>query len=102
MGENQEAISHARPQGQRCKRGSVDVHTGSRQLAIGLIQLAALLVVLLTVSVIPYARAEDSASALSEMVSKVRTYTLSNGIKVIFYQRGEAPIFAGAVVVRVG
>jgi predicted Zn-dependent peptidase len=36
------------------------------------------------------------------MVAKVRTYTLSNGIKVIFYRRGEAPIFAGAVVVRVG
>jgi predicted Zn-dependent peptidase len=36
------------------------------------------------------------------MVSKVRTYTLSNGIKVIFYRRGDAPVFAGAVVVRVG
>jgi predicted Zn-dependent peptidase len=29
-------------------------------------------------------------------------YTLSNGIKVIFYPRGDAPVFAGAVVVRVG
>lgn len=48
------------------------------------------------------AQAQDSASALNEMVSKVKTYTLSNGIKVIFYRRGEAPIFAGAVVVRVG
>jgi predicted Zn-dependent peptidase len=36
------------------------------------------------------------------MVSKVKTYTLSNGLKVIFYRRGDAPIFAGAVVVRVG
>lgn len=48
------------------------------------------------------AHAQDSASALAEMASKVRVYTLSNGIKVVFYRRGEAPIFAGAVVVRVG
>lgn len=48
------------------------------------------------------ARAEDSSSVLNEMVSKVKTYTLSNGMKVIFYRRGEAPIFAGVVVVRVG
>jgi predicted Zn-dependent peptidase len=46
--------------------------------------------------------ANDSASALREMTQKVQMYTLSNGIKVIFYQRGEAPVFAGAVVVRVG
>jgi predicted Zn-dependent peptidase len=32
----------------------------------------------------------------------VREYTLSNGLKVIFYSRGDAPVFAGAVVVRVG
>lgn len=48
------------------------------------------------------AQAVDSTSALREMVSKVKTYTLANGLKVIFYRRGEAPIFAGAVVVRVG
>jgi predicted Zn-dependent peptidase len=48
------------------------------------------------------ARANDSSSALQEMASKVKTYTLSNGLQVIFYRRGEAPIFAGAVVVRVG
>ena len=45
---------------------------------------------------------ESSSSLLNEMAQKVKTYTLSNGIKVIFYRRGEAPIFAGAVVVRVG
>jgi predicted Zn-dependent peptidase len=60
------------------------------------------LVVSLVVAIAQHAVAEDSASALSEMVSKVRTYTLSNGIKVIFYRRGDAPVFAGAVVVRVG
>jgi predicted Zn-dependent peptidase len=46
--------------------------------------------------------ADDSTSALIEMASKVKTYTLSNGLRVVFYRRGEAPIFAGAVVVRVG
>jgi predicted Zn-dependent peptidase len=46
--------------------------------------------------------ADDSTSALRDMASKVKTYTLSNGLQVIFYRRGEAPIFAGAVVVRVG
>ena len=46
--------------------------------------------------------AESSSSLLKEMAEKVKTYTLSNGIKVIFYRRGDAPIFAGAVVVRVG
>ncbi len=48
------------------------------------------------------AAADDSSSALREMISRVQTYTLSNGMKVIFYRRGEAPVFAGAVVVRVG
>jgi predicted Zn-dependent peptidase len=46
--------------------------------------------------------ADDSASALADMVSKVRFYTLKNGLKVILYNRGSAPVFAGAVVVRVG
>ena len=61
--------------------------------------LAILLMFMLTPSA---TLAEESQSALREMESKVRTFTLSNGIKVIFYRRGDAPIFAGAVVVRVG
>ncbi len=50
------------------------------------------------------ARAQSSAStsALSEMVAKVQVFTLKNGLTVILYNRGEAPVFAGAVVVRVG
>lgn len=102
MGENRETVSPARIQLRRCDPRNVGFWTIRRQLATGLAQFAVSLFVLLIVSGVPYARAEDSASALSEMVSKVRTYTLSNGIKVIFYRRGEAPIFAGAVVVRVG
>lgn len=48
------------------------------------------------------ASADDSASALSEMVSKVQFHTLDNGVRVILYNRGAAPVFAGSVVVRVG
>lgn len=54
------------------------------------------------VQIASQAQANDSSSALKEMAAKVKTYTLSNGLQVIFYRRGEAPIFAGAVVVRVG
>jgi len=62
----------------------------------------ALVLLLLVTQPLVLASANDSTSALREMASKVKTYTLSNGLKVIFYRRGEAPIFAGAVVVRVG
>ena len=48
------------------------------------------------------AQSQDSTSALSEMAGKVNTYTLKNGLRVILYDRGDAPVFAGAVVVRVG
>lgn len=46
--------------------------------------------------------ADDSASALASMASKVHYETLPNGIRVILYNRGIAPVFSGAVVVRVG
>lgn len=61
-----------------------------------------LLVSLVLLGASQVAVANDSSSALREMASKVKTYTLSNGLKVIFYQRGDAPIFSGAVVVKVG
>jgi predicted Zn-dependent peptidase len=51
---------------------------------------------------VPAARADDSASALADMAGKVRFYTLKNGLRVLLYNRGSAPVFAGAVVVRVG
>lgn len=46
--------------------------------------------------------ADDSSSALATMASKVHYETLPNGIRVILYNRGIAPVFSGAVVVRVG
>jgi predicted Zn-dependent peptidase len=41
-------------------------------------------------------------TAFQELESKVKLYTLPNGLRVIFYERGLAPVFSGAVVVRVG
>lgn len=69
---------------------------------LGLIQSAFLTgaAALAVVPVVSYG--DDSASALSQMVSKVRYFTLSNGLRVVMYDRGTAPVFAGAVVVRVG
>ncbi len=46
--------------------------------------------------------ADDSSSALAKMAAHVHFYTLDNGMRVILYNRGTAPVFAGAVVVRVG
>ena len=46
--------------------------------------------------------ADDSSSALAAMASKVYFETLPNGLRVILYNRGIAPVFSGAVVVRVG
>ncbi len=45
---------------------------------------------------------EESRSALSGLAQKVKMYTLPNGLRVIFYRRGDAPVFAGTVTVRVG
>lgn len=39
---------------------------------------------------------------LSELKKGVESWTLSNGIKVVFYKRNNAPVFAGQVWVRVG
>lgn len=44
----------------------------------------------------------QSRSALSAMLEKVSAFTLPNGVRVLMYRRGEAPVFAGAVIVRVG
>lgn len=53
-------------------------------------------------AVVPQSLADDSSSSLATMVSKVHYETLPNGVRVILYNRGIAPVFSGAVVVRVG
>lgn len=48
--------------------------------------------------------AQNSASdsALADLGQRVKMQTLSNGMRVIMLKRGAAPVFSGAVVVRVG
>lgn len=41
-------------------------------------------------------------SVLKEVSAKVQFHTLKNGMRVLLYPRGDAPVLAGAVVVRVG
>jgi predicted Zn-dependent peptidase len=45
---------------------------------------------------------EVSGGALDKLDQNVRRYTLANGMRVVFYRRGVAPVFSGALVVRVG
>ncbi len=48
-------------------------------------------------------RAEiESTQALKQLEEKVKYYTLSNGLRVIIYKRGVAPVFAGTIIVKVG
>ncbi len=56
----------------------------------------------LLTGITPTCLADDSSSSLASMVSKVHYETLPNGVRVILYNRGIAPVFSGAVVVRVG
>lgn len=49
-----------------------------------------------------HAATEESGDALQELAKRVRTFRLSNGLRVIMYKRGTAPVFAGVVTVRVG
>ncbi len=57
-------------------------------------------VILITASA--RAQSDESGAALRELRGKVRKFTLDNGLRVVLYRRGTAPVFAGSVVVRVG
>lgn len=46
--------------------------------------------------------AESTDSTLKDLRSKVAAFKLRNGIRVTMYQRGVAPVFSGAVIVKVG
>lgn len=45
---------------------------------------------------------QESRGALAALASRVKLYKLPNGLRVILYRRGEAPVFGAAVGVRVG
>lgn len=49
-----------------------------------------------------YAQGNESALALEGLAKNVKLKTLPNGLKVILYKRGTAPVFSGIVAVRVG
>ncbi len=49
-----------------------------------------------------YAEVSETRTALLGLASKVKMVTLPNGLRVIAYKRGTAPVFAGTVTVRVG
>ena len=45
---------------------------------------------------------ETTRTVIRRLADQIKYYTLDNGIRVIMFRRGIAPVFAGAVVVRVG
>jgi len=49
-----------------------------------------------------YAQTDESTQALDLMRKKVEMRTLPNGLRVIMYNRGWAPVFSGIVTVKVG
>jgi predicted Zn-dependent peptidase len=48
------------------------------------------------------AASESPEGALLRLASQVKEAKLSNGIRVVIYPRGKAPVFSGALSVRVG
>ncbi len=49
-----------------------------------------------------FSQVSDAEQTFSKIISGVQLHKLSNGLRVIMYRRDIAPVFAGAVVVRVG
>lgn len=64
--------------------------------------LRVLIVLVFCVPQLAAASTEELRSALKRFNNEVVEHTLSNGLKVLLYRRGVAPIFAGVVVVGVG
>jgi predicted Zn-dependent peptidase len=49
-----------------------------------------------------YADTDTARRLMTEMLSRVHFYRLENGLRVILYRRGIAPVFSGVVSVKVG
>lgn len=45
---------------------------------------------------------KDLVKTIKEIQENIKFHTLSNGIRVIFYKRGYAPVFSGVVAIGVG
>ena len=65
-------------------------------------QLIAALALVLSLATAAWGATSESRAALQQLSDRVTRITLSNGLRVLLYRRGAAPLFAGAVVVRVG
>lgn len=48
------------------------------------------------------AQTDESSKALAVLRQNTKMRTLPNGLRVLMYQRGQAPVFSGIVMVRVG
>ena len=49
-----------------------------------------------------FAELPEATEAMDKLKSEVKFHTLSNGMRVIFYSRGDAPVFGGVIGVGVG
>ena len=49
-----------------------------------------------------HADTDTARRLMTEMLSRVHFYRLENGLRVILYRRGIAPVFSGVVSVKVG
>jgi len=67
------------------------------------ISILSRIVLLVLLSAPPaFAATSESREALQQLSDRVTRLTLANGLRVLIFKRGTAPIFAGSVVVRVG
>jgi len=58
--------------------------------------------ILFFLSFLASAHAGETGEILSKLVDGVERFTLSNGMKVLFYKREHAPVFSGQLWVKVG
>lgn len=67
-----------------------------------LMSLLFILLQFLQGAAVTQAQGEDTRLALQKLEQNVSEFTLSNGLRVIMYRRGTAPIFSGVASVHVG
>lgn len=78
----------------------VKIHTSRRFFVLGFFALQC--AALLSCAFSGFADTSESRAALGKLEKDVKYYKLDNGLRIIMYRRGIAPVFAGVVTVRVG
>lgn len=66
------------------------------------LRIALVFVLALAAAASPAEEKSSEDDGLKLLRERVRPTTLSNGLRVIFYRRGEAPVFSAVLAVRVG